>query len=78
MIRATVSASRHRTRCRRIDRSPSIQPPAFVSKVDISIVIGAPPARVLRAFFDRAALGAWWETAASVTTPRVLGPYVIE
>jgi hypothetical protein len=37
-----------------------------------------PPARVLRAFFDRAALGAWWEAASSVTVPRVLGPYVVE
>jgi hypothetical protein len=33
---------------------------------------------VLRAFFDPAALAAWWQASASVTTPRVLGPYVIE
>lgn len=60
-------------------KSPSSPAGAnFVSKVDISIVIAAPPARVLRAFFDRAALGAWWQTLASVTSPRVLGPYVVE
>jgi len=50
----------------------------FVSLVDISIVIAAPPARVLRAFFDRAALAAWWQALASVTTPRPFGPYVVE
>lgn len=33
---------------------------------------------MLRAFFDRAALGAWWQSVASVTTPRVLGPYAVE
>lgn len=54
---------------------PAATPPA---KVDITVVIAAPPARVLRAFFDRGALGAWWEVAAAVTTPRVLGPYVVE
>lgn len=62
---------------------PSAHTPAaaganFVSKVDVSIVIAAPPARVLRAFFDRGALGAWWQTLASVTLPRPLGPYVVE
>ena len=51
-------------------------PPA--AKVDTTVVIAAPPARVLRAFFDRQALGAWWEVAAAVTTPRVLGPYAVE
>jgi uncharacterized protein YndB with AHSA1/START domain len=46
--------------------------------LDVSIVINSPPGRVLRAFFDSAALGAWWQIARSVTTPRVLGPYAIE
>lgn len=32
----------------------------------------------MRAFFDRGALSAWWQTAASVTIPRVLGPYAVE
>jgi uncharacterized protein YndB with AHSA1/START domain len=46
--------------------------------LDVSVVIKAPPALVLRAFFDADALGAWWQTARSVTTPRVLGAYAIE
>jgi hypothetical protein len=33
---------------------------------------------VLKAFFDADALGAWWQVARSVTTPRALGPYAIE
>jgi len=49
-----------------------------VSKIDLSLVVAAPPARVLRAFFDRAALAAWWQALASVTIPRVLGPYAVE
>ena len=46
--------------------------------VDFTILIAAPPERVLKAFFDPGALGAWWEALHSVTTPRVLGPYAIE
>ena len=32
----------------------------------------------MRAFFDAAALSAWWQVRHSVTTPRLLGPYAIE
>lgn len=46
--------------------------------VDISTVIVASPGQVLKAFFDADALGAWWQVARSVTTPRALGPYAIE
>jgi uncharacterized protein YndB with AHSA1/START domain len=46
--------------------------------LDVSLVINAPPGRVLKAFFDPDALGAWWQAARSVTTPRVLGVYAIE
>ena len=46
--------------------------------LDLSIEIAAPPGLVLKAFFDPAALGAWWQVAHSVTTPRVLGPYAVE
>lgn len=46
--------------------------------IDVSVVIKAPPSRVLKAFFDADALGAWWLAARSVTTPRVLGAYAIE
>jgi uncharacterized protein YndB with AHSA1/START domain len=46
--------------------------------LDVSVVIAAPAGRVLKAFFDAEALNAWWGVAHSVTTPRTLGPYVIE
>jgi uncharacterized protein YndB with AHSA1/START domain len=46
--------------------------------LDVSAVIRAPARRVLSAFFDADALGAWWQVAHSVTTPRILGPYAIE
>ena len=49
-----------------------------VPSLDLSIVIKAPARRVLFAFFDAGALGAWWQTARSVTSPRTLGPYAIE
>jgi activator of Hsp90 ATPase-like protein len=32
----------------------------------------------LKAFFDADALGAWWQVAHSVTTPRAFGPYAVE
>ena len=40
----------------------------------MTAIIAAPPGRVLRAFFDADALGAWWQVGASVTTPRVARP----
>lgn len=46
--------------------------------LDLTIVIDAPAGRVLKAFFDADALGAWWQVAHAVTTPRALGPYVVE
>jgi hypothetical protein len=46
--------------------------------LDVSALIAAPCGRVLKAFFDADALGAWWQVRRSVTTPRVLGPYAIE
>lgn len=42
------------------------------------MLISAAPTRVLAAFFDPAALAAWWQTTQSVTTPRVLGVYAVE
>ena len=45
---------------------------------DVSILIAAPPSLVLKAFFDPAALGAWWQVVRSVTIPRALGPYTVE
>jgi len=32
----------------------------------------------MKAFFEPAALRAWWQVAHAVTTPRPLGPYAIE
>jgi uncharacterized protein YndB with AHSA1/START domain len=46
--------------------------------LDASVDIKSPPSSVLKAFFDPEALGVWWQTAQSVTTPRVLGPYAVE
>src|ERR1700741_1210603 len=42
------------------------------------MVIAAPSGQVLKAFFEADALGAWWQVANSVTTPRALGPYAVE
>jgi hypothetical protein len=46
--------------------------------LDLSIVIHAPAGRVLKAFFETGALGAWWSVSHAVTAPRPFGPYVIE
>ncbi len=46
--------------------------------LDVSIQIAAPPGLVLKAFFDAAALGAWWQVAHAVTILRVLGPYAVQ
>jgi uncharacterized protein YndB with AHSA1/START domain len=51
---------------------------AAAPSLDVSALIRAPQTLVFRAFFDADALGAWWQAARSVTTPRVLGPYAIE
>jgi uncharacterized protein YndB with AHSA1/START domain len=57
-------------------------PPSSSAPVPLSftssISVIATPARVMWAFFDPGALGAWWQTARSVTTPRILGPYAVE
>jgi len=54
------------------------KPPAASHIVDVSIEIKCTPGRVLKAFFDHDALGAWWQVRNSVTTPRALGAYAIE
>jgi uncharacterized protein YndB with AHSA1/START domain len=43
-----------------------------------SLVINAPPAVVLDAFFDAEALAAWWQVSRSVCIPRPLGGYAVE
>jgi len=47
-------------------------------ELDLTVVIQAAPQRVLKAFFDADALGAWWQARHAVTTPRTLGAYAIE
>ena len=53
-------------------------PIATTFDLEISIVMVAAPGRVLKAFFDADALGAWWQASHSVTTPRPFGPYAVE
>jgi uncharacterized protein YndB with AHSA1/START domain len=47
-------------------------------KLDLTVLVVAPPEQVLNAFFDPAALAEWWQVVRSVTTPRALGCYAIE
>jgi uncharacterized protein YndB with AHSA1/START domain len=42
------------------------------------MVIIAPPAAVLDAFFDAQALSRWWEVKRSLCVPRPLGSYAVE
>ena len=52
--------------------------PRGSSSFEHAILLSVAPTRVLAAFFDPAALAVWWQTARSVTTPRVLGVYAVE
>jgi uncharacterized protein YndB with AHSA1/START domain len=45
--------------------------------LDVAVVIAAPPARILKAFFEPDALNAWLQVSHAVTTPRLLGPYAM-
>jgi uncharacterized protein YndB with AHSA1/START domain len=49
-----------------------------VLDVKRSLLIQAPPARVLAAFFDSNDLAGWWQVVHAVTVPRPLGMYAIE
>ncbi len=53
-------------------------PKAAVLDVKRSLVIQAPPARVLAAFFDSTDLAGWWQVVRAVTVPRPMGMYAIE
>ena len=46
-------------------------------ELDASIVIAAPPNRILKAFFEPDALNAWCQVKHAVTLPRLLGPYAV-
>jgi uncharacterized protein YndB with AHSA1/START domain len=54
------------------------KPATSTPGLDVVATIQAPAGRVLKAFFDADALGAWWQVKRSVATPRELGPYAIE
>ena len=49
-----------------------------MSEISTSIVIVAPPERVLDAFFDHDALAAWWGVRRTVCMKRPLGTYALE
>lgn len=51
---------------------------AQAPSLDLSTTIAAAPERVQQAFFEPAALRAWWQVVNAVTTPRVLGPFALE
>ena len=43
-----------------------------------TVVISAPPAAVLDAFFEPDALAAWWDVTRAICVPRPFGSYVVE
>ena len=43
-----------------------------------TLTIDAPPATVIDAFFDHAALATWWRATRSLCVPRPLGSYAVE
>jgi len=47
-------------------------------RLERTIEINASADRTLNAFFDVDSLRAWWGVVNAVTTPRTLGPYVLE
>lgn len=47
-------------------------------QVELSVIIQAPPERVLAAFFNPEDLARWWQVARSVTVPRPLGMFALE
>lgn len=46
--------------------------------VEHTLIIQAPPARVMAAFFDAQDLASWWQVIHSVTVPRPLGTFAVE
>ncbi|NOT25967.1 MAG: SRPBCC domain-containing protein [Acidobacteria bacterium] len=43
-----------------------------------TVVITAPPAAVLDAFFEAESLAAWWGVTRAICVPRALGAYAVE
>jgi uncharacterized protein YndB with AHSA1/START domain len=50
----------------------------FSLEYTTNIVIGAPPAAVIDAFFDSDALSVWWQAKRSLCIPKPLGSYAVE
>jgi hypothetical protein len=48
------------------------------SGFDHAVRIEAPATRVLAAFFEPAALAAWWDVVNAIATPRPLGAYALQ
>jgi len=46
--------------------------------VERAVIVQAPPARVLAAFFNPDDLSEWWQVVRSVTVARPLGMYAVE
>ena len=46
--------------------------------VERTILVQAPPERVMAAFFNPSDLSVWWQVVRSVTVPRPLGTYAVE
>ena len=51
-------------------------PPALT--VEHTVIIQAPPERVIAAFFNADDLREWWQVVRSVTVPRLLGTFAVE
>ncbi len=56
-------------------RKVATRPPLSVTR---TLLVSAPPARVLTAFFDGSDLTGWWQATRSVTVARSLGTYAVE
>ena len=49
-----------------------------VLEITRTLLIQAPPARVMTAFFEDTDLQSWWQVTRSLTVPRTLGNYAVE
>ena len=47
-------------------------------QVERTVIVQAPPQRVMAAFFDAQDLAEWWQVVRCVTVPRPLGMYAVE
>src|SRR5262245_13797510 len=55
----------------------TMAPPSALN-VEHTVIIQAPPERVLAAFFNFEDLNVWWQVVRSVTVPRPLGTFAVE